>query len=180
MAEMPFRRRTMRRRTMSAPIVSYKHQATTDTTYTGANANTAHRLYIGTSPGSEATPISVPAGHKVYSVDVVVSFIHGEGTGDTNMSWMLTKLRADQNVSGLFDSTASNWSSIGNSLARNQVIKSYMGQAGTEDAGPKTWNIHIKIPKIFQRVREGDTLDITFNASDTGSLRLAHRYKDYS
>ncbi len=182
MVEMPFRRRMSRRMApMRAPIVSYKHQATTDTSYTGANANSVHRLYIGTSPGSEDTPLSVSAGSKVYSVDVVVTFIHGAGTGDTNMSWMLTKLRTDQVVSSLFDSVgASNWSTIGLSNGRNQVIKSYMGQAGTEDAGPKTWNIHIKIPKIYQRVREGDTLDITFNASDTGSLRLAHRYKSYS
>ncbi len=182
MVEMPFRRRMSRRMApMRAPIVSYKHQATTDTSYTGASANSVHRLYLGTSPGSEDTPLTVSAGSKVYSVDVVVSFIHGENMGDTNMSWMLTKLRTDQVVSSLFDSSgASNWTTIGLSNGRNQVIKSYMGQAGSEDAGPKAWVVHIKIPKIYQRVREGDTLDITFNATDTGSLRIAHRYKSYS
>ncbi len=170
-----------RRPMMRAPIVSYKHQKVTDTSYVGTSANTTHRLYTGGSPGSEATPDSVPAGNKVYSVNVVVSFIHGSGTGDTNIDWMLTKLRADQNVSTLFASPGgANWSTLGLSQGRNQVIKSYMGQAGTEDAGPKTWNVHIKIPKIYQRVREGDVLDITFNATDVGSLRLAHRYKSFS
>ncbi len=169
------------RRMMRAPIVSNKHQAVTDVSYTGASANLTHILYDGTAPGEIAGPDKVPSGSKVYSVDVVVSFIHGSGTGDTNLNWMLTKTRADQNVSTLFDTVnASSWSVIGTSLGRNQVIKSYMGQAGTEDAGPKIWVVHIKIPKIYHRVREGDKLSITFNATDVGSLRLAHRYKSYS
>lgn len=166
---------------MRAPIVSYKHQAQDNSSYVGANANLTHRLYSGVSPGSEATPTEVPAGNKVYSVDVVVTFIHASAAGDTNINWMLTKLRADQNVSTLFASpSGADWSNIGLSLGRNQVIKSYIGQAGSEDAGPKSWVVHIKIPKIYQRVREGDVLDITFNASDTGSVILAHRYKSFS
>jgi len=173
--------RHFRRMVMRAPIVSNKHQKTTDVSYVGASANITHSLYLGVGPNEPASPDNVPSGNKVYSVDVVVSFIHGEGTGDTNIDWMLTKTRADQNVSTLFGSpSGANWSNIGLSLGRNQVIKSYMGQAGTEDAGPKTWTLHIKIPKIYQRVREGDKLDITFNATDVGTLRMAHRYKSFS
>jgi len=176
---MPYRRR--RRMAMRAPIVSFKHQQVEDTSYVGASANLIHRLYVGLPPGEPNTPVAVANGEKVYSVDIVVSFIHGEGTGDTNLNFMLTKFRADQSVSTLFAATnASSWSNIGESSARNQVIKSYMGQAGTEDAGPKTYTLHIKIPKIYQRVREGDALDVIFNATDIGSLRIGHRYKSYS
>ncbi len=167
---------------MVAPIVSYKHQRNENTTYAGAAANNNYVVYTGVGPGAAASPNTVPAGNKVYSVDVSVNFIHLAGSGTDAPSWMLTHLRADQDITALFGggSGASEWSSIGNSLARNQVIKSYMSLIGTEDAGPIKTNVHIKIPKMWHRVREGDILLITFNADQTGSLSIGTRFKSYS
>jgi len=166
---------------MRAPIVSYKHQAGTNLTYIGGAANNFDLLFLGGAPGSEQGISDVAAGHKVYSVDVSVNFVSASGAVSTTYSWMLVRIRDDQSVGTLFGTTdASNWSTIGLSKGRNQVIKSFMGVVGTEDAGSAKYNLHIKIPKPFQRVREGDQLYIVFNAADAGTLATGFRYKDYS
>jgi len=181
MVEMPFRRRMRMRRPMQAPIVSYKHQRQTAVTYLGAVANQIITVFQSEPPGGQAQVFGVPAGNKVYSLDVSMNFIHTSGSGSTTINWMLCHLRDGQNVDDLFASTdAANWSNIGLSKGRNQVIKSFLSQVGTEDAGPKMQNIHIKIPKMWHRVREGDSLLIVFNASDSGSLVVGTRFKSFS
>ncbi len=176
-----FRRGMRRMRPMRAPIVSYKHQREEDITYIGTVANNEYLVYQGSAPGGISSPQDVPAGNKVYSVDVSLNFTHTSGSGTTRYTWMLVHLRADQQIGFLFASTdASNWSNIGLSKGRNQVIKSYLGIVGTEDAGPKLYNVHIKIPKMWHRVREGDELRIVFNATDPGSLITGTRFKSFS
>ena len=178
-----FRRgfRPRRRVMMRAPIVSYKHQRNENTTYIGTGANNSFVLYTGTAPGETASPNTVPAGNKVYSVDVSVNFIHPEGSGTDTPSWMLVHFRAGQELDSLFaNPNASEWSNIGLSLARNQVIKSFMSIVGSEDAGPRQWNMHIKIPKLWHRIREGDILILTFNAQSAGSLSIGTRFKSFS
>ncbi len=175
-----FQRRRPSRR-MAAPIVSYKHQASTAVTYGGTDANNITFIMLGGAPNSEQSGINVSAGHKVYSVDLSVSYSLTAGSGTSTFSWMLVHLRDDQNIGSLFAASgASNWSTIGVSKGRNQVIKSFTGIVGSEDAGPRLYNLHIKIPKQWHRIREGDALVIVFNADEIGSLLTAHRYKDYS
>ncbi len=178
-----FRRgRPMRRRPMMrAPIVSYKHQQQADLTYGGAVANQEYDLYTGSAPGATAGVSTIPAGNKVFSADITINFIHSSGTGSTNVRWMLVHLRTDQTIAGLFAATdAPNWSNIGLSNGRNQVIKSFISLAGTEDAGPQRWNLHVKIPKMWHRIREGDKLVIVFSATDTGDLTIGSRFKSFS
>ncbi len=169
------------RRPMRAPIVTYKHQRQENSTYIGAGANEAYSVYLGVPPGSVATPVDVPAGNKVYSFDVSVNYIQESSSGNATINWMLLHLRADQNVASLFaDPNAADWSTIGLSLARNQVIKSFIGKVGSEDAGPKVWNMHVKIPKLWHRVREGDKIFLIFNSNNAGALTIGTRFKSYS
>ena len=166
---------------MRAPIVSYKHQRNENLTYGGMGANNVFIIYNGGLPGSTALPSVVPAGNKVYSIDVSINFIHPEGSGTDTPSWMLVHLRDGQNLAQCFDDpNASEWSVIGESNCRNQVIKSFMSIVGSEDAGPRIWNMHIKIPKLWHRVREGDALIIVFNATSAGPLSIGTRYKSFS
>ncbi len=166
---------------MRAPIVSYKHQRQEDITYIGTGANNFYTVYTGTGPGSTATPDTVPAGNKVFSVNVSLNYINPEGSGTATINWMIIHLRADQNINTLFAATdASNWTNIGLSLARNQVLKSFLSLVGSEDAGPKLWNVHIKIPKMWQRVREGDSIVIVFNSVTAGPLSTGTRFKSFS
>ncbi len=173
--------RRMRRR-MIPPLVSYKHQENKVLSYTGALANDQFVLYFGGPPGVEpAQPNVVPAGHRVSTVDVSVNFSATSASTTGDYSWMLVKLRQDQLVNTLFGATgAAQWSTIGLSNGRNQVIKSYMGVYGTEDSTPIRYNVRIKIPASMQRVREGDQLVLVFNAGDAGTYHVGFRYKDYS
>ncbi len=180
MAEMPFRRRRMRR-AIRAPIVSYKHQRQEEVTYVGTTGNQEYLVYQGTQPGSMSGPQDVPAGNKVYSIDVSQNFTIESGSGTARLNWMLVHLRDGQQVGFLYAATdAANWSNIGLSKGRNQVIKSYVGIVGTEDAGPKIWNVHIPIPKLWHRVREGDELRIVFTGTDPGLLVTGTRFKSFS
>ncbi len=173
--------RHFRRPPMRAPIVSFKHQRNENLTYVGGNANNQFLIYVGGEPGSQPTPGDVPAGNKVYGINVSVNFIHPEGSGTDTPSWMLVHLRAGQSIADCFSATgASEWSVIGLSSCRNQVLKSFMTIVGSEDAGPKTWNLRIKIPKMWHRVREGDALTLIFNAGATGPLSIGTRFKSFS
>ena len=94
---------------------------------------------------------------------------------------MLVCLRNGQTIATLFAGTkAADWSVIGLSNSRNQVIKSFTGIVGTEDAGAIRYNVHIPIPKMFQRIREGDQWVLVWNSFSPGPLTTAFRYKDFS
>ncbi len=166
---------------MRSPIVSYKHQRGEDSTYAGLGDNNQFNIINVIGPGEPSTPTDVSAGHKVYGVNISLNFIHPAGSGTDTPKWMVVYLRADQSIPSLFGASfAADWSTIGLSNGRNQVIKSYMSIVGSEDAGPRTWNVRVPIPRVYQRLREGDRLVIIFNATTAGPLSIGVRYKDFS
>ncbi len=170
-----------RRMIMRAPVVSYKHQRQTDTTYIGTSANAITTFYTGGAPGATASIGVVPAGNKVFSVNVSVNFVQTSSSGNSRIEWCIVHLRADQTFDSLFASPGGcNWTTIGNSMGRNQIIKSFIGLVGSEDAGAQRWNLHVKIPKMWHRVREGDSLILVFNAENAGALTVGTRYKSFS
>ncbi len=174
-------RRFRRRMVMKAPIVSFKHQRQEKLTYTGAGVNNNYLVYQGTNQGTQTTPTDIPNGNKCYSVNVSVNYVSGTGSATGAISWMLVHLRDGQTISDQFAGVnASDWSTIGLSKAKNQVIESHIGVFATEDAGAKTWNRHIKLPKMWHRVREGDQLVLMFNADEAGTLNIGGRFKSYS
>ncbi len=117
----------------------------------------------------------------MYGVNVSVNYTTDTGTTGSTYSWMLVYFRQGQNLSSNFPgSESSNWTTIGLNNTRNQVIKSFMGVVGTEDGGLLKQNIRVKIPKLYQRVREGDTFNLVFNASEPGILSIGLRYKSFS
>jgi len=126
---------------------------------------------------TKVTGREVPVGSFIRSIFVSVNFIAGTGGTTGNFDWCLMKLRDGQSVVGTI--TSPDWSNIGLAAARNQVIKSYMTTFGTEDAGSVKYNLQIKIPKIYQRMRAGDTFVIALQTSDVGDLATGARYKYY-
>jgi len=174
-----FRRRM--RSIMRAPIVSFKHQHSQITSYVGGNANGDFVINVGSSQAVPVSPNTTPLGNKQYSVDLSVSFTSGSASAASDFSWMLVHFRADQNLIDLFaGQQASNWSIIGLSQAKNQVIESHMGTIGTEDGASYRFDRHIKLPKIWHRVREGDQLVLSWSSTQAGTLALGARFKTYS
>ncbi len=164
------------------PIVSSKHQRQEIVSYAGGNANNIVDCYIGQGPGSEqAIATNVPAGQKVFSIDISVNYINGSASVNTSWAWMLVHLREDQTVAGLFAaSSAPDWTTIGLSNGRNQVLKSFIGVMTPNDGGALLHNIHVKIPKMWHRVREGDRLQVVWTSDQAGTLNIGCRYKAYA
>ncbi len=159
---------------------SVKVQRQEAVSYVGAGLNNDYNVAIGVPVGDTTTTVNLPTGAKIFNVHVVVKFISSTGGDNVGGSWMITKMRKGQTIATEFGApNGSDWSNIGLSSARNQVIQSYTFLAGTQDAGPYLFDRNVKIPKIYQRLREGDTIIITFNADVVGTLLVATRFKYY-
>ena len=173
-------RRFRRRRPMSAPVVSFKHQHAQITSYIGGNANEEFVILAGTNQVAPVSPTTAPIGHKMYSVDVTVNFVNGSANNASDWSWAIYHLRQDQTIVGLFGAQASNWSSIGVSSTKNQCFESHMGTISTEDGSMYNREKHVKIPKQWFRIRDGDQLILVWNSAQGGILALGARFKSYS
>ncbi len=146
-----------------------------------ANANQQVTLAQGVEIGTAVVTNQVPVGAKIYSVDVSVNFTSESGGTTGNWEWFLIKLRSGQSVdTDIAPTSAGDWSNLGASSIRNQIIKSYMGQIGTDDGTILQRNVHIPIPRIYQRMREGDFLVLVFNSSIGGASSIGYRYKTYT
>ena len=117
----------------------------------------------------------------MYSINTSVNFIVSGGNATSRIEWCIVHLRADQDFDTLFASPGGcNWTTIGNSMGRNQIIKSFVSIVGTDDSGARIWNLHVKVPKMWHRVREGDKLLLIFNAEEAGALTIGTRFKSFS
>ena len=166
---------------MSAPIVSTKVQFATPVSYVGTGANHEDVIALGVPVGTDAVlVVNVANGSKIYNIHCQAGFISGSGTNVGIWSFMIVKLRDGQTIASEFATiNASQWSNIGLSKVKNQVIKSFTGVFGTEDAGAVNLNFNCKIPKIYQRMRDGDRIIGVFTADQAGVLQTAFRYKYY-
>ena len=170
-----------RARRMSAPIVSQKVQFAIPLSYVGAGANAESLIAFGVPVGTDQVLITnVPNGAKVYNIHCQAGFVSGTGGTTGIWSFMIVKLRDGQSIGTEFATiNASQWSNIGLSKIKNQVIKSFTGIVATEDAGAVNLNFNCKIPKIYQRMRDGDSIIGVFTADLAGTLQTAFRYKYY-
>ncbi len=175
---MVLARRRGRMRMRMNPIQSVKNQMATKQTAI-SNTNVVDFIAVSSEVGepTKITGREVPVGATIYSIDVSVNFISESGTITGNFDWCLLKIRSGQAVSTLIVSP--DWTNLGLSTGRNQIIKSFMSLFGTEDAGSIRYNLHIKIPKIYQRMRSGDTFALVMQSSSAGSLASGARYKYY-
>lgn len=94
---------------------------------------------------------------------------------------MVVHLREDQTISGLYSaSAAANWSVLGAVAAKNQIIESYMGTTSSINGSTYNSKRHVKIPKQWHRVNDGDKLILVWNSSQAGVLAIGARFKTYS
>lgn len=172
------RRRRMRRLN---PIQSVKKQFSQEASYAGAGANAFHAVFTGVETGTTGTVSNAPVGSKVYGVYVVVDFINGSAATTGVANWFIWKARSGQAAGTAFAATnAPNWTNIGNSDARNQVIRSETAVIPPNDGGRYRFARYIPLPPGMQRVREGDVLQIVFASDLAGTLLTAHRFKTYT
>ena len=176
---MPYRRQSRRRSMMSQTIVqSVKNQNNTAQSATPNSLQViefAQAVDVGAA--TKVFGNEVPTGAKVFSVDVYVNAIVPSGSGNTSFRYYICKTRGGQIIGTDFPSPI--FSDIGLSDVRNQIFHSDMVQLGSEDSGPLRRKLHIKIPKIYQRMRTGDKLNFVSQAVLAIETDIGFRYKYY-
>ncbi len=176
---MPFRRNRFKSRGFRTPIHSVKNQDQEAQSIL-ASTNISQQIALGQEIGVPTKVLGneVPVGSKIYSVDIIWNFVSSTGGITGVINWCLLFARTGQTIASTIVSP--DWTDIGLSEGRNQVIESHGDIFGTEDAGPIRYKRHIRIPKIYQRLRAGDSLRIVTNSDQVGTLLTGFRYKYYS
>ncbi len=173
---MPRRFRRRPRMAMVAPV-KLKNQHDFKASITIGMKN-AFVLMTGIKPGAARVLSSeVPAGNHVYRYNLNLNAIHASGSGSGNIDLYIAFLRSGQTTADLPDA---NWSSIGLSTLRNQIIWSELNQVGTEDAGPYKRKVSVPVPKLYQRVREGDSAVLIWGNSETIEINYGVRFSSFS
>ncbi len=135
-------------------------------------------LLFGIKPGqARVTGTEAAAGSHVYSFDLYINAIVDSGGGNSNFDCYVIFLRDGQTIS---TSPEADFTDIGLSPRRNQIIYSDLNQLGSEDAGPLRRKIHIKVPKLYQRIRESDLWVFVYGHSANIQTNLGFRAKNYS
>ncbi len=169
-----FRRR---RRMNRNPGVKLKNQHNFKASITVGPKN-AYVLMAAIPPGAaRVTGDQVPAGNHVYRYNLNLNAIHPTGSGSGNLDLYVAFLRAGQTTADLPDA---DWSAIGLSTLRNQIIWSELNQIGSEDAGPYKRKVSIPVPKLYQRVREGDQAVLIWGNSQTIEINYGVRFSSFS
>ncbi len=176
---MPYGRMRSRRRMVARPIIqSVKNQAASKLS-TVSNVDQTIIPIEGVDVGAATKVLGreVPTGSKVFGVNVSVNFISDTGGSTGNFDWYYAVVRSGQAIPPI---TSPDWTDIGLSDRRNEILKSFMAIFATEDAGSVRYNIRIKIPKMYQRIRAGDKHVIVARSSEVGSLSVGFRYKYFN
>ncbi len=169
---MVYRRRRMARRSRSFSK-KVKNQISFPQTIVG---NTLIQLEIATAvTGSADTKVlgnEVPVGAFVKMVAVYVNVQSIDGTSAGSFDYYIATQRSGQGAA--FPDTQ--FSAIGLSPVRNQIYHSDMNEIGSEDSAPLRQKFFVKVPKIYQRIRDGDKLIFVMKGAQAMETNIGFRY----
>ncbi len=152
------------------PIQSFKQVAVDGPASRAAATNIIHTILLGvdnyTGPGAGNN--AVPTGAKVMSIVIMAAF--------TNLVSVSALLHFDVQCfrSG---SPVVTPGSVGGDPNRNQIIHTRMVFLGQNQNS--NWMFRIKIPKQYQRIREGDAFQIVYRADAVFASATQVIYKFY-
>ncbi len=152
------------------PIQSFKQINVDGPASRAAATNIAHTVLVGVDnyTGPSAANNEVPTGAKVMSILVMATF-----TNLVSISSLL-HLNFQFMRSGQAPITPG---SIGGQPQRNQVISTMMKFLGQNQNSNYMWTI--KIPKMYQRIREGDFWSIMYRTDTVFASATQCIYKFY-
>ncbi len=169
---MVFRRRT-RRRSFSrnlSPIQSFKQITVDGPASRAAATDIAHQFLVGVDDytGPDANNKIVPTGAKVMSILIFACF--------TNLVTISSLLHFIVTMSRGSASTPSP-GSVGGDNRRNTVIFTHMAFLGKDQNSNFVWRL--KIPPIYQRIREGDAWNLKYRTDTVFASATQVIYKFY-
>ncbi len=160
---------------MRAPINTVKNQFSEKASIiAAANQNITLALAVEQGVPTKVTGVEVPVGTKIFGMLVSVSTMSVSGSEDGDIEWYIGKARSGQSLGTMPDP---DWTSIGLSSIRNQVWHSVSTHMGSQDSSPYKFTRFIKVPKIYQRMRSGDTIFIKLVTSINAAMNVGCIYK---
>ncbi len=155
---------------MTPVIQSYKQVSVDGPASRAAATNIAHAFVIGVDnyTGPSATNNEVPTGAKISSVTILASF--------TNLVAISALLHFNIQLlrTGMTGITPG---SVGGNANRNVVIHTDMKFIGKEQN--TNIRLRIKIPPMFQRIREGDAWQLMYRCDAVFASATQAIYKFY-
>jgi len=148
------------------PIVSYKTITVDGPASRSAATNIDHDFATGVDAATATT--NIQTGSKIMSILIFASF--------TNLVAVSSLLHFNVGiVRG--GSTFPTPGAIGGSITRNQIFFTHQAFLGKEQNS--NFVFRLKIPKIFQRMREGDILRIRYRCDTVFASCTQVIYKSY-
>ncbi len=129
-------------------------------------------ISVNGQANTKVTGVEVPVGAHIQAMDVYVNAVSAEANQVGSFVYYMAKVREGQGASF----PVANFTAIGLSKVRNQIFKSEMLMIGTEDAGPIRHKFRQRIPKVYQRMRDGDKIAIFFQSSLGLETSVGTRY----
>ncbi len=165
------RRRMQRRRGLN-PIQSYKHIVDLeDITPVVAGVQTFLTLADVVEARTGAVNQCI-VGEHVYRMHVDLDILLDSSAIGGTFEIGLIKLRSGQSIPAV--------GSMGTSNLRNQMFYQMAGMLTPNDGGKVRLSRWIKIPKSFQRMREGDDILLLFVSNVAYDYKCQTIYKSYS
>ncbi len=169
----------MRRRVMQSYPTKLKNQLSLkDTSLQGTKHifDVVSIIALGTARTASG---QIHSGDKVYRLNFSVNAKMASQNDSTDFDFYIALFRAGQTVGATFPTA--DWSDIGLSTVRNQIFFSEQNQIGTDDAGPLKRRFSVKVPKIYQRLRDGDSIKLIYdNVGGNIQVNLGCRYSSFT
>ncbi len=144
-------------------ITSVKHVIDSEGQLTGGAVSITEIAKVVTARSATFNPLESVIGESIYGIFLSIFIIGATGAPlNGSINWFIGKSRSGQ-------SSVTNFPDPGNtgtSNVRNQIFHEEKGLAGSGDGTAMAFKGVIKVPKGFQRMREGDSMFIKINSQD--------------
>ncbi len=140
-----------------------------------ATTNSEQQLISVADNYSGASTTETATGSKIFGVFVTIYLYNNADQVAGSLDWYYAVRRG---ATTFADFPAPN--AVGLSNLRNQILHQEKGLAGTISSGaPMVFKGVIRIPRQYQRLREGDIHFISFRSSQAGKFCIRAIYKWY-
>ncbi len=159
------------------PINSIKHVIDVEGGLVAGADSTSTILDAVEVPSNPFVPGDVMFGSRVNSLYLSIFIIGATGAPiDGSINWYIAKQR-DGQAAGAFPTPGN----TGPSSVRNQIFHEEKGLSGSGDGTPMVFKGVIRIPKSFQRIRQGDKMFIRIRINGTidATFCIKAIYKSY-
>ncbi len=141
-----------------------------------ATTDTEQQLVTVSDAYAAASTAETATGAKLFSVFLSIYLYNNADQVAGSLDWYYAVRRGATTFADMPSANAT-----GRSNLRNQILHNEKGLAGAVATGgpPMVWKGVIKIPKQYQRLREGDIHFINFRSSQAGKFCIKAIYKWY-